>query len=617
LTLAAAAATCIALDAWTAARAAEPGAITLDVPPAVVTTATKLLQARGASSPATIKGYPLPDGRTATVVLQAFPLWADAAEISIRAGKQTLGAGRPRSTVQLLGRIENGTSTVQLRLTADGLAGFAFYKGRLYRQTFGAGVVTFEPLAATAVGGSEPGAACVLDGAAKAEPALGAVLKSAPALGSMAGTGLVLDPQPKPGAVSTKFSVDDYLATLDPVKTTTGKDVLGLGFCCIGGPGGRPVKFFDVAVETDDELGVEYSGHFGLLQSHVEDVMAAVNAIYWSGDTGVIFRLRWLLIHWGMAVGEEVQDPYSGGPFARLTVLRHLWTTDSTRVAMTQVNRDVTLLMSGRVVGGNSIYYPWDCVENGQSTGQPCNVPGGSCGTNGGTCQWVGESLCRQDRAFAIIEKGDFDTRVNATAHELGHLFGVEHAHCTDTRLPASAPPVAPVDGCEVGRVSMRNEACHAGPAQSPPGLLATVMSTCPALYNGILLSLEFHARSAEILSDAAQAAACGKPATVVELQNGQAVQGLQSTSVEQYHYFAIEVPPGTGQLSVQTSGQGALGLYVRYGTLPTTWGTLVSNAPGTASQVINQAAPRAGWWYVLLLADTQFSGVELRAQYQ
>jgi hypothetical protein len=315
-------------------------------------------------------------------------------------------------------------------------------------------------------------------------------------------------------------------------------------------------------------------------------------------------------------VGEEVQDPYTGGPFTRLTTLRDLWSTDPARVAMTAVNRDMTLLMSGAVIGGNSIYYPWECVVNGSSNGQSCSTPGGTCG-NGGTCQWVGESLCRKDKAFAVIEKGDLDTRINATAHELGHLFGVEHAHCTDTLIPASIPPASPVDGCETGRLSMRNEACFVGPVMSPPNYIATVMSTCPALYNSIQLGLEFHDRSAAILSDAAQAAACGKPATVVELQNGQAVQDLQSTSVEQYYYFAINVPPGASQLSVQTRGVGQLGLYVRYGTLPTTWGTLVSNAPGTASQSITESAPRAGWWYVLLLGQNAFTGVELRAEHQ
>jgi hypothetical protein len=299
-----------------------------------------------------------------------------------------------------------------------------------------------------------------------------------------------------------------------------------------------------------------------------------------------------------------------------VATLQGLWNAEPTRVAMTGVNRDMALLMSGAPLNGNNIAYPWECVVNGQSTGQSCTIPGDGCG-NGGTCRWVGESLCRKDKAYAVVEQASLETKINATAHELGHLFGVEHAHCIDTVVPASAPPASPVDRCETGRRSMRDEACFVGTPASPPGYIATVMSTCPALYNGIQLGLAFHDRSGELVRDAAQAAACGKPATVVELQNGQAVQGLQSTSVEQYYYFAIKVPSGASRLSVQTTGQGELGLYVRYGTLPTTWGTLVANTPGTANQLIDQTAPRAGWWYVLLLGQNGFSGVELRAEHQ
>jgi hypothetical protein len=165
----------------------------------------------------------------------------------------------------------------------------------------------------------------------------------------------------------------------------------------------------------------------------------------------------------------------------------------------------------------------------------------------------------------------------------------------------------------------MRNEACFVGTVASPPNYVATVMSTCPALFNGIQLGLDFHDRSAALLGDAAQQAACGKQATVVPLQNGQPVLGLASTSVEQYYYFAINVPSGASRLRVETRGSGELGLYVRYGTLPTTWGTLVSNLPGTADQQIEETAPRAGSWYVLLLGPgaAGFSGVELRAEHQ
>lgn len=157
----------------------------------------------------------------------------------------------------------------------------------------------------------------------------------------------------------------------------------------------------------------------------------------------------------------------------------------------------------------------------------------------------------------------------------------------------------------------MRGEACYAGPAQAPVGN-TTVMSVCP----GAQRIPAFHPRSAEVIRDAAQSATCGKQATVVLLQNGQPIQNLESTSMRQYLYFAIDVPAGQNQLEITTQGSGELILYARYGTLPTDWGTLVSFVPGTANQHIVQASPRAGRWYILLFGFNPFWGVELDAQY-
>ena len=58
-------------------------------------------------------------------------------------------------------------------------------------------------------------------------------------------------------------------------------------------------------------------------------------------------------------------------------------------------------------------------------------------------------------------------------------------------------------------------------------------------------------------------------------------------------------------------------GRFARFGTLPTTWGTLLSNTAGTANQNIVVATPRAGRWYILLFGWNPFWNVELKAESQ
>jgi hypothetical protein len=579
-------------------------ATTFNVTPALVTTVTGLLQTTGLSTPVTIPNYPLPGGRTASATLQAFPLWDDNAEISVLSGKERLGSGRPRLRTQLLGRIKDPhATTVQLRQTDEGLTGFVIYDGRLHRHTFVGNRVTFAAMDDTAGDPSLGHNVCALD---------------QPPSKTVIGT-------PLTSVGPRRESLTDYFATLDPVKPPSAADALA-AFCCVGAPGGQALKFFDVAVETDDELMIRFNYSSLAIQRHVTDLIAAVNAIYWDADTRVLFRLRWFHIYQAGYEGRsfdifEQQDfMEQGNSFDRVAALRDLWNNNPDRVAKTRINRDIALLISGTNLGGSSIFPPQECVVNGQSTGQSCsNVPGLGCGT--GTCQWVGEPLCRKDKAYAAISYYDFaldplESQINDTAHELGHLFGAEHAHCTDTLTPPSSPPADPIDRCRSGGTTWHGGSCWTGTAQPPPNNTDTVMSICASQWVNVQHGLVFHPRSAQIIHDAAFAGTCGKPATVVLVQNGQRIPNLQSTSMPGRFYFAIDVPAGQSQLEIETQGSGELKLYARYGTLPTTWGTLVASVPGTANQRIVVPTPRAGRWYISMFGWNPFWGVELRAEY-
>src|SRR4029453_13990450 len=89
--------------------------------------------------------------------------------------------------------------------------------------------------------------------------------------------------------------VEEYLATLDPVRPPRPSDALA-AFCCVSAPGPQ-LKFYDIAVETDDELMIRKQYSSLEVQRHVTDLIAAVNAIYWNANSNVLFRLRWFHIY--------------------------------------------------------------------------------------------------------------------------------------------------------------------------------------------------------------------------------------------------------------------------------------------------------------------------------
>ena len=586
-------------------RAAQAGTEgpTFDVSPSVVTTVTGLLQTTGLSSPVTVPNYPLPDGRTATVTLQAFPLWHEDGEIAIPSGTGFIASGRPRFLTQLLGHVK-GTraTTVQLRMSEQGLTGFVLIGGGLHRQTFASNRVTFQALGTTAHDPASNARVCAFDRAP------GKTVVGRPPVTNL-----------PPGE-----RLEEFLDTLGPARPPRATDALA-AFCCVG-VAGAPLKFYDVAVETDDELMMRKGMSSLAVQEHVTELIAAVNAIYWSGNTNVLFRLRWFHIfqagHNGASFDIFDQDDFmaNSNSFERINAVRTLWLTNQDRIDKTRINRDIVLLVSGTSLGGSSILGPWECVQNGQSNGQLCNIrPQAGCAP-GATCQFVGEPLCRQDKAFAAVEFQDtaphpFTTQINSTAHELGHLFGAEHAECTDTAVPATVPPTDPIDRCRNTSFSFRDQDCFRGSPAPPPDDVCSVMSVCASYFFNIQLGLTFHPKSAEVISNASQAGLCGKRATVTMMQNAVPIANLQSTTQPGRHYFAIDVPAGRN-LVITTQGQGELTLYARFGTLPTTWGTHTSNVAGTANQRIEATSPLDGRWYILMFGWNGFSGVELRAEH-
>jgi hypothetical protein len=534
----------------------EPVKLAIDA--TSVATLKELLSSRGLVAPIGISEYPLPDGRRVSVTVQPFSLWTTDNEIALLEGESVLHVGSHQAANQLLGwgGAKDGI-TLQLRARDDVLTGYLFFRGRLYAQELDDTSIVYNP------------------------------------------------PSETPSKVDPNADIKKFIKSLEPRRKPSVERFLA-DYCCIGGPAGVATQMFDLAIETDDEF---YAGRGSLdaVVREVEDLVAAVNTIYFR-DTDVLFRLRWLGMYTGM-----VPDPYDAqGNFGLVSQLRAEWQTN-----WSGVPRDMTVLLSGRALGGNSTFYPWRC-QGGERDGQWCVLnpsnPSDSCGT--GLCQWVGESLCDTDRSYVVIEDaGTHETKINNTAHELAHLSGAEHTNCI---MEPNTNQY--VDRCVSDQYNLRGLPCYSGPPYGPGPIYTPsfIMSYCgPPSYPH---ALAFHAVNARTIGDAAQRAGCAKPATVVTLQKGQPVVNLASFASNQitYHYFAIDVPTGANRLDIETyGGTGEVLLYARFGSLPTTFGTLASAVPATTQQTIVQNAPRAGTWYVLLWSNTNFSNVTLTADYQ
>ena len=518
----------------------------------------------GQSEPVAFGDYPMPDGSTSAVELQSFPLWTANAEITVFSSKESLETGRPGKFTQLLGvGLEDPKIAVQLRETDEGFTGVVIHNGVYYTHS-------------------------LID------------LETEPQV-TFNENGLVADPENSP-----EVSVEEYILKLDKPNVIFSHEDIMSNFCCVGGPGGRSVKFFDLAIETDDEFFARFQNLYAI-QREIENIISGVNAIYYR-DTGIIFRLRWL----GMFTNSPtLPDWYNGSNSGGVVrELRDYWNMDTIRQSKT---RDAALLFSGKFLGGSQIFFPWECNGGGRD-GEWCiqgsTQPWSSC-PDSGSCDWVGEPLCETDKSYAVIQHNPTRAVRNIvnTAHEIGHLFGVEHTHCTNP----------PIDRCISGALSLRGTPCFQGTPMGISGA-ATIMSYCSALWPDTYdQALEFHPISKQVITDAADKMICAKSATVVELSNGVPVTNLSSTSAFGYHYFMINVPISARDFRIETyDGSGALKLYARHGTLPTTWGTEISDTPGTTHQTITKSVPNHGPWYILIIGDpnSAFMNISLSASY-
>jgi vibriolysin len=109
--------------------------------------------------------------------------------------------------------------------------------------------------------------------------------------------------------------------------------------------------------------------------------------------------------------------------------------------------------------------------------------------------------------------------------------------------------------------------------------------------------------------------AAVGVPPTL--LNNGVAVTPLTGNAYTRL-YFALEVPAGSTNLVIRTTGNsGDCDLYVKLGSTPTSQSYDYKSEGQTTAETVTVPSPGAGTWYVLVSGYSNFTGTQIVASFE
>lgn len=98
-------------------------------------------------------------------------------------------------------------------------------------------------------------------------------------------------------------------------------------------------------------------------------------------------------------------------------------------------------------------------------------------------------------------------------------------------------------------------------------------------------------------------------------LSNNVAVTSISGSSGSQ-RYYKIDIPTGaTGTVFSISGNNGDADLYVRYGRTPSTRSWDYRPNRSGSNETVSVNSPRAGTWYLMVRADSRYSGLTLKAQ--
>lgn len=204
-----------------------------------------------------------------------------------------------------------------------------------------------------------------------------------------------------------------------------------------------------VAVDIDKELMVRRFGGTGSAAQAaaldwLADLFGGMNLMY-EADLGVTLLQGTVILRLG-------STPYAIAPDASTSQADLLSFGNYWAANHDSVQRSFALLLSGQLSSGYS--------ASGRAwLDSYCRKP-----SNGGSYGVI--------KVFTSPSLGA-SYSVSIVGHELGHLFGAHHSHCTDIATGQAPVAVNTIDQC------WNDPGCHAGPVSCPAGGTGTLMSYC------------------------------------------------------------------------------------------------------------------------------------------
>jgi IPT/TIG domain/Metallo-peptidase family M12 len=215
-----------------------------------------------------------------------------------------------------------------------------------------------------------------------------------------------------------------------------------------------------LAVDTDNEaMAIKFananpSTSIALATNWIAQAIAGMSAVY-ERDLYIRFYQGYTILRLPATPDPYVQNAGGGADGAKLDEFSTYWSTN-----YGGIKRTVTMMISGK---------------------EPALPPGQGMSFSG--IAWV-PGLCSLAHGYSFNQvfrtgtsAGSYD--VQLLGHEVGHNFGSQHTHCTDTSAAAGTQPIDncyPI--CAPGQTT-GCDTCFGAPAWSP-----NVSPTCPAAFS-------------------------------------------------------------------------------------------------------------------------------------
>jgi branched-subunit amino acid transport protein len=226
-----------------------------------------------------------------------------------------------------------------------------------------------------------------------------------------------------------------------------------------------------IAVDTDNEfMGTKFSNSTTNATNYIAQVFAGVTAIY-ERDLFVRLLQGYTVLRLSTTPDPYVQNAGGNADGPKLDEVSAFWNTN-----YTGVKRALVVMLSGK---------------------QPASGGWSGIAWIGGLCDpYTGVSFSQVFRTGLTAGSGDFQL----VGHEMGHNFGSEHTHCTDTSATAGIQPIDFCYSAECGASwnPASGQVCPANftisPANGAPinNVRGTLMSYCHLLA-GCAVTNVFH----------------------------------------------------------------------------------------------------------------------------